>query len=647
MQEILSTSVAVPKTFAREIEQLRAVNFHFSFALDHVAEAVAIVEADPLSGLGPQIVYANRAMRVATGYSESEIVRLPFGRVYDEFKLAELLRRLMAEMPAERPASFVGCLTAKSGERIPGDWSIRAVLDEEGTPVNYTVSFCPKPVPAATPEVAKPAAPAPAEALEPADEPAVPKPINGSAAPVAAPSKKLAPLFAIASQNGTAAANGSLSPAEATAPKVAEPERKSLEEQERESNDQIFRRSRMESLAFMASGIAHDFNNVLTPIMGGISVLEDKLENGEPFEGEAVRAEITEMARAADKARLLAQKILHFAKGTTAPKKPTHLGRLLEDSICVSTRGGNVTCATDLAADLWESEVDAVEIMQVFNNLLINARQAMPKGGPIRARAWNLRVGADSPLAGRLSEGRYVAVAVADKGCGIPKEALQKIFERFYTTKPEGSGVGLATSFSIVQRHGGLIDVDSTEGVGTTFTVYLPACEPSAAPGSEPERPASAAPPAPAALPKAAANGIPAGKGSVLFIDDEPQIQRLGIASLKRAGYDVEAAETGEMGVKLFNDRAAAGNPFSLIITDKTLPGGMSGEEVMEAILAKDPQALVLLCSGYVTDAEADREFMQKGFAGVIAKPFTVQSLSQTVAVALGQAEEGSVAAAC
>ncbi|MEZ5303424.1 MAG: PAS domain-containing protein [Verrucomicrobiales bacterium] len=384
--------MAVPKTFAREIEQLRAVNFHFSFALDHVAEAVAIVEADPLSGLGPQIVYANRAMRAATGYSESEIVRLPFGRVYDEFKLAELLRRLMAEMPAERPASFVGCLTAKSGERIPGDWSIRAVLDEEGTPVNYTVSFCPKPVPAATPEVAKPAAPAPAEALEPADEPAVPKPINGSAAPAAAaPSKKLAPLFAIASQNGTAAANGSLSPAEATAPKVAEPERKSLEEQERESNDQIFRRSRMESLAFMASGIAHDFNNVLTPIMGGISVLEDKLENGEPFEGEAVRAEITEMARAADKARLLAQKILHFAKGTTAPKKPTHLGRLLEDSICVSTRGGNVTCATDLCRRPLgvggRCRRDHAGVQQPAHQRAAGDAERRP----IRARAWNLR----------------------------------------------------------------------------------------------------------------------------------------------------------------------------------------------------------------------------------------------------------------
>ncbi|MEZ5303425.1 MAG: response regulator [Verrucomicrobiales bacterium] len=267
----------------------------------------------------------------------------------------------------------------------------------------------------------------------------------------------------------------------------------------------------------------------------------------------------------------------------------------------------------------------------------------MPKGVRSAPAPGTCAVGADSPLAARLSEGRYVAVA--DKGCGIPKEALQKIFERFYTTKPEGSGVnGLATSFSIVQRR--RLDRRRFDRGRARLTVYLPpACEPSA-PGPEPERPASAAPPAPAALPKAAANGIPAGKGSVLFIDDEPQIQRLGIAS-PGGSYDVEAAETGEMGVQLFNDRAAAGNPFSLIITDKTLPGGMSGEEVMEAILAKDPQALVLLCSGYVTDAEADREFMQKGFAGVIAKPFTVQSLSQTVAVALGQAEEGSVAAAC
>lgn len=372
--------------------------------------------------------------------------------------------------------------------------------------------------------------------------------------------------------------------------------------------------SKLESLGLLAGGIAHDFNNILTAILGNISLA--RMETGQ---GQAPTRfclqRMEEAEKACLRARALAGQLLSFAKGGLPIKKPTAVPALLQESVNLALSGSKVRSQLILPEDLWLVEVDEAQISQVFNNLLINADQAMPAGGTITVRAENVMVGDELTL----EKGDYVRITISDQGVGIPPHYLHKIFDPYFTTKQKGSGLGLATSYSIIRNNAGYISVESESGVGTTFSVYLPATH--------------AAEPAP----KIAVSAPLPGQGRILVMDDEEMVREILSNMLGKLGYEPVCAVDGEEAIRLYQEARASGRPFTAAIFDLTVPGGMGGKEAIRRLLAIDPRIKALVSSGYSEDPIM-AEFRNSGFQGVISKPYRIMELSQALAAVINAA---------
>ena len=243
----------------------------------------------------------------------------------------------------------------------------------------------------------------------------------------------------------------------------------------RRMQDELLKGQKLESLGVLAGGIAHDFNNILTGILGNLSIARLQLD---PSHKIVKRLELCE--KAAIQATELTRQLLTFARGGEPVKKLINPAPLIRETVSFALRGSNVRNVIDIQDDLWSMEVDESQLNQVLNNLLINAGQAMPAGGEVTVRAANETMLHNDPH--QLPQGDYIRITVEDHGCGIPRENLARIFDPYFTTKPQGSGLGLASVYSIVKRHGGAVEVLSTPGAGTTFTIHLPAI-----PGRQPE----------------------------------------------------------------------------------------------------------------------------------------------------------------
>ncbi|MEO5754620.1 MAG: PAS domain S-box protein, partial [Chthoniobacterales bacterium] len=377
----------------------------------------------------------------------------------------------------------------------------------------------------------------------------------------------------------------------------------------------------LEQLGLLAGGIAHDFNNLLTAIIGNISLAQLVL----PPSDDMIER-LNDAKNASLRARDLAQQLLTFARGGAPIKQAASIADLIEETVSFSLRGSHSRSQVEMAPDLWTAEFDSGQISQVIANLVVNADQAMPDGGTVRVSCDNFTCISETPAAvPDLAAGDYIRVRVHDEGVGIPEQYLKQIFDPYFTTKPKGNGLGLATTYSIVKNHHGLIIVDSEQHCGSTFTVYLPA-----APEQVPAAPAEPA--------SVASNESLEGSGRVLIVDDEEAIRALVAFTLQRFGYESAGAETALEGIELYRESLENGRRFDLVILDLTLPGGMGGKDALKKLIEIDPTVNAVVSSGYAMDATMSR-YEDFGFRGVIAKPYEAAELGRKVREVIASAQ--------
>jgi PAS domain S-box-containing protein len=377
-------------------------------------------------------------------------------------------------------------------------------------------------------------------------------------------------------------------------------ERRQAEEQRQKLEDRLNRVQKLESLGILAGGIAHDFNNLLSGIFGNIEIAVDNTKE------ESVFDYLTQAMNAIDRARGLTRQLLTFAKGGAPLKKVDRLTPFLQDSVRFALSGSKASSCFSIPEDLWACEYDRTQIGQVIDNLVINAKQAMPEGGVIEISARNII--ADNDRHTDLLPGNYIQVSFKDHGIGMSRDTLPKIFDPFYTTKPQGHGIGLAACYSIVHRHGGFIDVESEPGKGSTFHVYLKAS------------------PLEPALEQAQPVFKHRGSGTILVMDDEEMIRNMVGNMLKGFGYSVLFAKNGREAAELFISEIKAERRLAAIILDLTVPGGLGGREAIGEIRKQDSQIPVFVASGYSEDPViASPE--KYGFTAGICKPFRRKEL--------------------
>ena len=391
-------------------------------------------------------------------------------------------------------------------------------------------------------------------------------------------------------------------------------ERKRAEQERQRQHEQLLRTQTLESLATLARGIAHDFNNLLGGFFGNVSLARECIDTREP---ETAVHFLDESLKALARARGLTEQLITFAKGGEPVLAPTELGKFVRETARFSLSGSKLRCEVAEAPDLWPCLIDQTQIGQVIDNLAVNARQAMPEGGELRVDVRNVELGLGE--AGPLTAGRYLRVTFADNGPGIAAENLSRVFDPFFSTKQGNSGLGLATSHSIVRRHGGHITVESEPGHGATFRVLLPA-----------------ATEAPAGTTAETARAAPLAGRRVLIMDDEPGVRDVMEAVLRRSGADVTAAPGGDATVAAFAAARDEKRPYDVVILDLTIPGEPGGREVIVRLRAIDPDVRAIATSGYSDDPVMARP-ADFGFAGSLRKPHARKELEAALGIALAR----------
>lgn len=372
---------------------------------------------------------------------------------------------------------------------------------------------------------------------------------------------------------------------------------------------------KLESIGTLAGGIAHDFNNILTGLFGNLTIARAEIEPTHP-----AMEHLRDAQRSMERATRLTQQLLIFAKGGVPVREGVSISGLVEEVVRFDLSGSNVKPIFDTAPDLWVAEVDKGQMQQVFSNLTINAKQAMPDGGHLFVTLTNSQVGAGEIA--ELKAGRYVKVIFRDEGLGIDPGHVARIFDPYFTTKRFGRGLGLAITYTILIKHGGCITVESTPDVGSIFTVYLPV----AATGHE------LATPAPAQT--TGTDTETREIRHVLVMDDEEMICKVAARFLAKDGFLVDIAHDGKEAIVKYRKAMELSKPFDLVIMDLTIPGGMGGREAIKWLLELDPQARVIVSSGYAEDPVL-ANYRQHGFCGIAPKPYTRESLLEVVRLTL------------
>ncbi len=375
--------------------------------------------------------------------------------------------------------------------------------------------------------------------------------------------------------------------------------------EKRKYEAEMLKATKLESLGILAGGIAHDFNNSLMAILGNATL--GKIYADKQSELYQI---LSEIEKASYQARDLTSQLLTFSKGGAPVKKLTSVNDLLRDTVKFALRGSNTKYQIEIDEQLLNIEVDLAQMSQVLNNLIINADQAMPEGGLLTLRAKNFDN--TSNQLKFLKQRQYVKLIISDTGVGIAEENLNKIFDPYFTTKKTGSGLGLATTYSIIKKHDGHICVESELGKGTTFYIYLPASSEKIE-----HREKSKAGPA-------------KGTGKILIMDDEEVIRKVLSRLLETLGYRSITAQNGEEAIALYIDAYNHGEKFDAVIVDLTVPGAMGGQETIKKLKNFDPNVKAIVSSGYY-NIPILADYKAFGFVGVLLKPYDINELAETL----------------
>lgn len=381
---------------------------------------------------------------------------------------------------------------------------------------------------------------------------------------------------------------------------------------------QLYHAQKMESVGILAGGIAHDFNNLLTVILGNILLAKKDVDPEDRVFNVLLEAEDASL-----RAKDLTQELLTFSKGGEPIKRTISIAKLIKDTVNFTIRGTNVTCKFEIPDNLYNIDGDDVQITQVISNIIINADQAMLEGGTIRVRCENVTISSEHENTTLPENTNFIRISIEDHGTGMPKEQISLIFDPFFTTKEKGSGLGLATAYSIIKKHGGQITVESEVGTGSTFYIYLPAAQKKVSPKADVdviEKPSE-------------------GSGErILVMDDDENIRFLLSEILTSYGYMTESACDGAQAIELYKKAHESTNQFDLVILDLTIPAGIGGKETIKELIKIDPDVKGIVSSGYSNDAIM-ANYRQYGFSGVISKPYRPDDLVRIVQDVLNSSE--------
>ncbi len=362
---------------------------------------------------------------------------------------------------------------------------------------------------------------------------------------------------------------------------------------------------RLESLGIFAGGIAHDFNNLLTGILGNISLAKTMVEPGSNIHGILSNSE-----NASNKASGLTHQLLTFSRGGAPVRENLSINEILRQSADFVLSGSNVNASYDIPSDIWTVNADKGQISQVIQNITINANQSMPDGGEVLIKAGNTEIDRSTTM--QLNPGRYVRIEISDSGTGISVDHISKIFDPFYSTKKDGSGLGLTTAFSIIRKHDGNIIVKSRCGTGTTFIIHLPASTDKVLTNDDDKFYSET------------------HEGRILIMDDKDIVRTTISSMLEHLGYEIESAINGDEAIEKYLGAIRNGEPFKLVILDLTVPGGKGGKETIEELRKIDPDIKAIVSSGYSTDPVM-AHYRKYGFAGVIKKPYTLAKIESSI----------------
>lgn len=375
--------------------------------------------------------------------------------------------------------------------------------------------------------------------------------------------------------------------------------------EKKKMEEQLERIQKIESLNVIAGGIAHDFNNILTSLIGNISLAKFYMP-----EGSEVNEYLMEAEKVAYQAKDITAQLMTFSKKGTLVKETQDIGELLMEVTTFCLRGSNINHDFFISDDLYQVEIDKTQIGRVINNLVINAKQAMPGGGTITVTAENAFV--EEQEVRSLKKGPYVCISIKDEGVGISEENQRNIFTPFFTTKKEGNGLGLASCLSIITKHEGIMTLESIVGKGTTFHVYLPAHTVDKVLGGWESQQEEVE--------------LSSDK-TVLILDDDENILKIVQKTLTRIGMNVITTENGKEAIQIAKEKDGK---IDIYIFDLRVPGRMGGKETIKILMDLYPESKVILSSGS-TDDPVFQNYLDYGFVDRLPKPYTINDLKKVL----------------